>query len=224
MIVQSLVVKKQGKDPEEISVTSGWWNSFRKRHPQLTLQAASSLSYASAVAHDPETFQNYFDLLENTLIKNKLMNEPSRIFNCDESGFPLEHKPGKLVGVKGQKDFHSTTSGEKAQLTVLACVSATGYALPPLIIFDRKRLKPALTDSEILGTSYGLSNKGWIDSEIFEEWFESHFLAYIPPVQTLMLLLDGHSSHYQLSVVHKAAENDALFCLPPHTSHLAQPL
>ena len=40
-----------------------------------------------------------------------------------------------------------------------------------------------------------------------------------------MLLLDGHSSHYQPSVVHKAAENDiVLFCLPPHTTHLAQPL
>ena len=38
-----------------------------------------------------------------------------------------------------------------------------------------------------------------------------------------MLLLDGYSSHYQSSVVHKAAENDTvLFCLPPHTTHLAQ--
>ena len=76
------------------------------------------MSYARAVAHDSEVFRNYFDLLENTLIENKLMNEPSRIFNGDESGFPLEHKPGKLIGVKGEKDFHSTTSGEKAQLTV----------------------------------------------------------------------------------------------------------
>ena len=47
-------------------------NSFRKRHPQLTLRTANSLSYACAVAHDPEVFQNYFDLLENTLIENKL--------------------------------------------------------------------------------------------------------------------------------------------------------
>ena len=37
VVVQSVIAKKQGKDPEEISVTSGWWNSFRKRHPHLTL-------------------------------------------------------------------------------------------------------------------------------------------------------------------------------------------
>ena len=34
VVVQSLIAKK---DSEEISVTSGWWNSFRKRHPHLTL-------------------------------------------------------------------------------------------------------------------------------------------------------------------------------------------
>jgi len=40
-----------------------------------------------------------------------------------------------------------------------------------------------------------------------------------------MLLLDGHSSHYQPSLVKKSSENDIiLFCLPPHTTHLAQPL
>ena len=154
--MQSLVAKKQGKDPEEVLVTTGWWNSFRKRHPQLTVRVASRLSYVRAVAHDPEIFQGYFDLLEETLSQNKLMNDPVRIFNCDESGFPLEHKPGKLIGMRGQKDLHTTTSGDKAQLTVLACVSASGYPLPPLIIFDRKRLKPELTEGQIPGTISGL--------------------------------------------------------------------
>jgi len=60
-IVQSLVAKKQGKDPEEVLVTTGWWNSFRKRHPQLTVRVASRLSYVRAVAHDPEIFQGYFE-------------------------------------------------------------------------------------------------------------------------------------------------------------------
>ena len=110
------------------------------------------------------------------------MNDPVHIFNCDESGFPLEHKPGKLIGMRGQKDLHTTTSGDKAQLTVLACVSASGYPLPPLIIFDRKRLKPELTEGQIPGTIYGLSDNGWIDSEIFEQWFEKHFLTHVPPI------------------------------------------
>ena len=56
-IVQSLAAKKQGKDPEEVLVTSGWWNSFRKRQPQFTVRC---LSYVYAVAHDPESSKATF--------------------------------------------------------------------------------------------------------------------------------------------------------------------
>ena len=157
--------------------------------------------------------------------QNGLFNEAARIFNCDESGFSLDYKPGKVVRAKGLKALNVATSGDKSQLTVLACASASGYAMPPLIIFDRKRLKPDHTQGELLGTAYGFSKKGWIDSEIFDEWFEDHFLTHVPPVRPLLLLLDGHSSHYQPSVIQKAAEKGIImFCLPPHTTHLSQPL
>ena len=44
---------------------------------------------------------------------------------------------------------------------------------------------------------YGLSpNSGWIDSELFTEWFERHFLLYAPAGRPILLMLDGHSSHY----------------------------
>jgi len=46
------------------------------------------------------------------------------------------------------------------------------------MVFDGKRLKPEFTEGLIPGTIYGLSDNGWIDSEIFEQWFEKHFLMY----------------------------------------------
>jgi len=50
-------------------------------------------------------------------------------------------------------------------------------------------------------------------------------LTHVPPTRPLLLLLDGHSSHYQPSLLRKAAESGIIvFCLPPHTSHLSQPL
>ena len=97
--------------------------------------------------------------------------------------------------------------------------------MPPMVIFDRKRLKPDLTRGEVPGSIYGLSANRWIDSELFEEWFDGHFLACIPPQRPVLLLLDGHSSHYHPPTIRKAASNGViLFCLPPHTTHLAQPL
>lgn len=136
-IVQAVVAKKQGVDPEDVQVTSGWWGSFRKRHPQLTFRSASQLAYARAVTQDPEVINAYqFDLLEETLVKNDLIDKPAQIFNCDESGFPLDHKPGKVISLKGHKSLNVTTSGEKAQVTVLACSNASGYVMPPMVIYD----------------------------------------------------------------------------------------
>ena len=50
-----------------------------------------------------------------------------------------------------------------------------GTLFPPFIIFDRKNLKPEMTEGEVPGSMYGLSNKGWIDSELFNLWFTHHF-------------------------------------------------
>ena len=55
--------------------------------------------------------------------------------------------------------------------------------------------------------------------------FPNHFLRHIPAVRPVLLLLDGHSSHYNLTTLKMAAkEKVIIFCLPPHTTHLAQPL
>ncbi len=41
----------------------------------------------------------------------------------------------------------------------------------------------------------------------------------------LLLLLDGHSTHYQPDVIRFArAHNIIMLCLPPHTTHESQPL
>ena len=39
-------------------------------------------------------------------------------------------------------------------------------------------------------------DSGKMDGKIFHEWFEHHFLEYAPSGRPLLLLLDGHSSHY----------------------------
>lgn len=62
-------------------------------------------------------------------------------------------------------------------------------------------------------------------SKILDEWFTEHFLMYAPPVRPLLLLMDGHSSHYSPCFIEAAAENEVIvFCLPPNTTHFLQPL
>lgn len=219
-LVQS-VVNKKGLN---VRVTSGWWDSFRHRHKDLVLRTAEQLSYVRMLSSAPTILDNYFDLLGDTLEKNHLLQKPSAIFNVDETGIPLDPPSLKIVAPRCR---HSqlVSSGDKGQITVVGCCSAAGFSLPPMVVFDRKRLKPEWTVGEVPETVYGLSKSGWIDSELFELWFLKHFLAYAPSTRPLLLLLDGHSSHYQPAFIRAAAEENVIvFCLPPHTTHITQPL
>ena len=130
MLTRSILAHKRGVTMEEVNISYGWWGSFNKRHPQLTLRTATPLAYVRSVAQDPEIFDTYFDLLEETLLQNDLLTSPHRIFNCDESGFSLEHRPGKLITLRGTKQFSSVTNGDKSNITILACCSAVGYIMP----------------------------------------------------------------------------------------------
>ena len=222
-IAQQIVMHR---DPQNtVEITKGWWDSFRCRHPEIKLRQAEPLSYARAVATDVQVIEKYFNLLAEILEDNGLTRCPGQVFNCDETGMPLAHKPPKVASLASQKHPYAITASEKAQITVLACASASGYAMPPMVIFDRKHLQVEMTRDEIPGTFYGLSETGWMDAELFEEWFNSHFLVHAPSVRPLLLLLDGHSSHYNPRLLRTAAEKGViLFCLPPHTTHLLQPL
>ena len=193
-----------------VNVSNGWWESFRKRHPTLTLRTAEKFSYARSVATDPVIIDAYFDLLEETLVANDLMDKPAQIFNCDETGMPLNHKPSSVIAKKHPR---TVTSSNKKQITVLACCNAAGYTIPPLVLFGRKNLNHDLTVGEVPGTMYGLTANGWMDGDVMESWFTHHFLTNAPASRPLLLLLDGHSTHYNLSFIRRAACDGYSFLL-----------
>ena len=58
-----------------------------------------------------------------------------------------------------------------------------------MVIWDCKTLAPELAVGEVPGPIYGLSSKGWIDCELFDLWFNNHFLRYIPSARPVLLLL-----------------------------------
>lgn len=94
-----------------------------------------------------------------------------------------------------------------------------------MVIFDAKNLNHAWTRNEVSGSKYGLSDKGWINTDLFEGWLIEHFIEYAVPGRPLLLMLDGHSTHYQPAVVRFAKEHGVIMlCLPPHTTHESQPL
>ena len=78
--------------------------------------------------------------------------------------------------------------------------------------------------NKVTGTVYAMSDKGWINAPLFNKWFD-HFLRHTPPGRPLLLLLDGHSTHYKLDTISKAMKEQVIILtLPPHSSQDTQPL
>jgi len=100
------------------------------------------------------------------------------------------HAP-RVIAKRSQKKVKYRTSGNKSQLTVIACVNASGQSIPPFVIFDAKELNMEWRNDEVVRTSYGLSSNGWVDSELFRGWLSDHFLAHAVVARPLLLLLDG---------------------------------
>jgi len=57
----------------------------------------------------------------------------------DETGMPSDHGPLKVIAKRRQKKVLCRTSGNRSQVTLIACVSATGHAIPPYMTFDAKK-------------------------------------------------------------------------------------
>ena len=185
-----------------------------ERQPQLSLRRGDATANVQMESLTKETRVQYFKLLKGVLTEYDLMSSPNQIYNVDETGLSLDHIPPKVVTQKGHKKVRCRTSGNKSQITVISCVSATGQAVPPFVIFDAKRLNVYWTKGEIPGTTYGLSNKGWVDGELFRGWLVDHLLKHAVGVRPLLILLDGHSSHYQPDLIRYAKEHEIiLFCL-----------
>ena len=151
------------------------------------------------------------------------MDKPSYIYNMDESGMLLDHKQLKRVALKGIKKVHGPSLGNKAQITILACANAVGTMIPPMEIFKGERLNYEWTRGEVPDTKYVMSPQEWTDHELFFEWLSKQFTKSIPPSQPVLLLLDGHSSHFTLEAIKFAAENEIILFLlaTPHHSCLS---
>ena len=84
------------------------------------------------------------------------------------------------------------------------------------------------TVSGLAGTLYSVSKSGWMEADNFLQWFLKLFVPSVTHLLSkgpVVLFVDGHQSHISLQLVKTAKENGIhLYCLPPHTTHILQPL
>uniref|UniRef100_A0A2A4JKM4 HTH CENPB-type domain-containing protein n=1 Tax=Heliothis virescens TaxID=7102 RepID=A0A2A4JKM4_HELVI len=202
-----------------------WFANFRKRH-KLSLKKAQPIEHVRRKNTDPFIIGEYFNLLQTTLKTLGLEQRPALIWNLDETSVSLDPSKTKVVGLKGAPCSRTTHGTGKEHITVLTAVSAGGQKLTPLIIFKGKYVWDTwMADTRNLELSYAASKRGWMETEIFHNYMEKVFIPGLGEERPVLVVYDGHSTHVDIKVVELARKhNITILKLPPHTSHLLQPL
>ncbi|XP_071056436.1 jerky protein homolog-like [Onthophagus taurus] len=204
-----------------------WFLNFKRRH-NLSLTTPQSVEFARKKNVDPFLIYDYFDLLEKTVKELGLDDKPSQIWNLKESSFCCDPSKTKIVGQKGYPSTRTTSGPGKQNTTVLMCCSAIGDKAPPLIIFKGKNVWDqwvAPPDTEFPNTTYAATSNGWMESAVFKNYFQKSFIKHLSDDRPVLVIYNGHATHLSVDVFKTAIENQiTILKLPPHTSHLLQPL
>lgn len=224
-------IAKRSSNPHcflECGPTEKWWRGFKKRHPELTVRKPDKLDRRRNAMAKKSIVASHFDKLEALLEENGLSKKSSHIFNVDESGMEMDAAEGKVVVDRTSKNAYQETGGAREHITTNVCCSASGQILPPMIIFKTSFPSGHYSQNGPDECLYARSPNGWMDSELFSDWFRKLFLpktSHLRISLPVLLILDGHNSHLTLELIDLARSNNViLFCLPPHLTHMLQPL
>lgn len=206
------------------SAGKDWFRSFMKRHPTLSKRKPQHLNEARAQKLNKFIVKDHFKKLEDLMNKLGIRHHPEKLFNTDEKGIRLcKHKSTPVVAARGAKRVHTRTQEHGENVTVVACVSALGHAIPPMILFKGQKCKPEWKDCLPPGTLVEMTPKGSMTAQKFVKFLE-HLAKYKPPGHCL-LILDGAKCHMDLSIALKAEELEIeMFCMPSNCTHELQPL
>lgn len=205
-----------------------WYSDFLTRYPEFKTKWSRALDQSRKDASDLETIQHWFEIYTATCEKYGIAM--SDRWNMDEKGFALGVIDSKKIVVRANdyKRFR-IQPGNREWTSLIECVSVDGRKLPAYIIFAGKTIQAAWGRAYNEKNAYiRVSENGWTDNEISVQWLNDHFEPSTRPCHSAsyrLLIIDGHGSHVHNEFVEFCWEKKIVpLCLPPHTTHILQPL
>jgi DDE superfamily endonuclease/Tc5 transposase DNA-binding domain len=205
-----------------------WVPRFLRRHPELASVRPRSIDAVRIKDTSPERLQRWFDDLEKAVMEYNI--KPKNMYNMDESGFAIgEKEAGRCIINAQVRQKFQAKPGRQEWVSVVECICADGNVVPPLVIFRAENLSRQWIPASIHGNwSIGCNSKGWTSNIHGMQWLRQCFEPATRDKaggEYRLLICDGHDSHITGEwVAHCMDNNIILAILPPHSSHLTQPL
>lgn len=206
-----------------------WASTFVKRQPELKTRVNRPYDYQRALCEDPDAIRAWFQLVAN--IRAKYGISDADFYNFDEAGFMMGMIQPSMVVTRAERRVRpkGVQPGNREWATVIQGVNATGWCIPPYILFKGAHHLADWYSETNLPPSWVLktTENGWTDNKTGLDWIQ-HFDKHTTTRRNgryRMLVIDGHGSHLSAEFNRFCKERDIItLCMPSHSSHLLQPL
>jgi len=206
-----------------------WMQAFLRLNPAVRTQKCHHRDSARVNGASTEVIRPWFN---NFFLPEIQAIKPENRYNMDEAG--IMEGLGENVLVVGNAEKRSVqkkTPGSRVWTSFIECVSATGTFLPPLVIFKGKSVQQQWVTQDLStfrNWQFAATKNGWTSDQTAVGWLEKVFIPRTQPSdpsERRLLVLDGHGSHETVDFMYLCYQHKIhLLFLPPHTSHVLQPL
>jgi hypothetical protein len=206
-----------------------WAHRFVQRQPDLKTRFNRVYDFQRALCEDPELIGAWFRLVANIRAKYGVLD--CDFYNFDETGFMMGMICPAMVVTRADRRGRgkAVQPGNREWATAIACINGEGWSIPPfLVVQGKNHLSNWYTDGGLPPdwVIKPTSNR-WTNNETGLEWlkhFDKHTTARAKGPYRI-LVLDGHESHESAEFQEYCKTHNIITLgLPPHSSHLTQPL
>lgn len=168
------VIKAGGDD---VLLGKAWMEGFLRRNPEVRTVRGKPLDSCRLYRAITRLIQEFFLFLVLPLI---LEISPDLRFNIDETRLQEGRgSNGLVLGSAEQKAVIKKQPGSRRWTIIPECISATGRALTPLVIFKGLSVQnqwfPLEVDS-LADWAFEASEKGWTSDAIALKWLQEIFI------------------------------------------------
>jgi hypothetical protein len=170
----------------------------------------------------------WFDAYQGIVQEFKILEK--NIYNMDESGFSIGTMESTRIIVDSTlRTKHQAHPGRQEWVSIVECICGDRTAIVPFGIFKGQNVLENWIPVKVQNEWFFSANtKGWTSNLHGLEWLKRVFEPITRTKaegQYRLLICDGHDSHISGSFIAHCLQNRIiLLILPPHTSHLLQPL
>jgi hypothetical protein len=206
-----------------------WARNFIARQPLLRMRFNRPYDYQRALCEDPDAIRAWFRLVGNMRAKYGVVDQD--FYNFDETGFAMGMIRASVVVTRAERRAKAkmVQPGNREWATVIQGVCADGWCVPPFVVLKGAVHLASWYSETDLPADWVIRTtpNGWTDNETGLEWIR-HFDKHTAARRVggwRMIVLDGHESHYSAEFERFCKDKNIIpVYMPPHSSHLLQPL